>query len=571
MIHPVESFLRAVREVRDAGGVAETSFYPAIAALVNEAGAHLAPRVRCIIHPRNRGAGIPDGGLFTADQVGVGDRPVLPEDAPVPAVLPARGTLEVKGAGASVGSVVEGDQVARYLGRYGQVLVTNLREWVLVGRGEDGRTRVLERCVLAPSEGAFWEMSRHPRKGAEEGGGPLFEFLRLSMLRPAPISDPAEVAWVLACYAREARRSAEGVELPALAALREALEEALGMRFHGSRGEHFFRSTLVQTLFYGVFSAWVLWSRGKPAAGERFDWRLSGWYLRVPAIRGLFNQIADRERLFRLGLIEPLDRAGDALNRVDRGAFFARFQEEQAVQYFYEPFLQSFDPELRKELGVWYTPPEIVKYMVARVDGVLREELGIADGLADRRVMVLDPCCGTGAYLVGVLERIAEVLRERGDDDALVGAELRRAAVERVFGFEILPAPFVVAHLQLGLLLRSYGAGFDEGDGNGRDRVGVFLTNALTGWGPPPDEQKTLAFPELQAEHDAAEAVKRDGRILVVLGNPPYNGYRVRPSTRSGTWWRRTGPRCARRGRRAAGSTTSTCASSGWRSVGSSR
>ena len=75
------------------------------------------------------------------------------------------------------------------------------------------------------------------------------------------------------------------------------------------------------------------------------------------------------------------------------------------MQYFYEPFLEAFDPELRKELGVWYTPPEIVQYMVARVDPVLREELDIADGLADPSVVVLDPCCGTGAYLVEVLSR----------------------------------------------------------------------------------------------------------------------------------------------------------------------
>ena len=84
------------------------------------------------------------------------------------------------------------------------------------------------------------------------------------------------------------------------------------------------------------------------------------------------------------------------------------------MQYFYEPFLQAFDPELRKELGVWYTPPEIVEYMVARVDTVLREELDVPDGLADPRVYVLDPCCGTGAYLVEVLEKIADLGRGFG-------------------------------------------------------------------------------------------------------------------------------------------------------------
>lgn len=99
----------------------------------------------------------------------------------------------------------------------------------------------------------------------------------------------------------------------------------------------------------------------------------------------------------------PDDLTGEVLNRVDTAAFFLRFEEDTAVQYFYEPFLEAFDPELRKQLGVWYTPREIVRYMVERVDTVLRTELGLASGLADPNVYVLDPACGTGAYLVEVL------------------------------------------------------------------------------------------------------------------------------------------------------------------------
>src|SRR5437660_1832364 len=170
-------------------------------------------------------------------------------------------------------------------------------------------------------------------------------------------------------------------------------------------------------------------------------------------IKALFEQVATRSKLEPLDLVEVLDWTGDVLNRVHREAFFASFEESHAVQYFYEPFLEAFDPELRKELGVWYTPTEVVQYMVARIDTVLREELEIAEGLADPRVYVLDPCCGTGAYLVEVLKCINHTLKEKGED-ALTGNTVKRAAMERVFGFEILPAPFVVSHLQLGLLLQ---------------------------------------------------------------------------------------------------------------------
>lgn len=218
-------------------------------------------------------------------------------------------------------------------------------------------------------------------------------------------------------------------------------------------------------------------------------------------------------------MIEVLDWTQAALGRVDRPAFFASFNEGEAVPYFYEPFLQAFDPALRKQLGVWYTPTEVVQYMVARVDKALRDDLDIPDGLAADNVYILDPCCGTGAYLAEVLRRIAANLEGRGLG-ALAGARVRQAATERVFGFEIMPAPFVIAHLQVGLTMQDLDAPLAE---DGSDRAGVFLTNALTGW--EPRTNKPLPFPELEEERDRAEKVKQEAPILVILGNPPYNGF----------------------------------------------
>ena len=157
--------------------------------------------------------------------------------------------------------------------------------------------------------------------------------------------------------------------------------------------------------------------------------------------------------------------------------------------------------------------------MVARVDRALKDDLGIATGLAADNVYVLDPCCGTGAYLAEVLRRIAANLGSEGLG-ALAGARVRQAATERVFGFEIMPAPFVVAHLQVGLTLQDLDAPLGDGGG---ERTGVFLTNALTGW--EPRATKPLPFPELEEERDRAERVKQDTPVLVVLGNPPYNGF----------------------------------------------
>ena len=337
---------------------------------------------------------------------------------------------------------------------------------------------------------------------------------------------------LLASYARDglARVKAAG-GAPQLAAVRSALEEALGIRFEGERGRRFFRSTRVQTLFYGIFSAWVLWARTDAATPEpgrlftgtpdatRFRWREAVWHLRAPVLRALFEQIADPGRLQPLDLTEVLDWTAAALDRVDRVAFFARFNKGEAVPYFYEPFLEAFDPDLRKQLGVWYTPSEVVRYMVARVDRALRNDLGIADGLSAENVFVLDPCCGTGAYLAEVLRRIAANLDSCGMG-ALVGAGVKQVAMERVFGFEIMPAPFVVAHLQVGLTMQDLDAPLAD---DGTERAGVYLTNALTGW--EPRTNKPLPFPELEEERDRADRVKQERPILVILGNPPYNGF----------------------------------------------
>jgi hypothetical protein len=519
-MNPVETYLAELRDIRATrAAVAETSYYGPLASLLNEIGATLKPKVRCVINLANRGAGIPDGGLFTANQFQRGS-----DTEPQKGQLPERGVIEIKPARDDAWVIADGAQVSKYWQHYGQVLVTNYRDFVLVGKDADGRPVKLETFRLAPDETAFWDMAAHPRRASEQQGERLVEYLKRVMLQSTQIATPEDVAWFLASYARDARaRLEQAADLPALENLKKGIEEALGMAFEGEKGEHFFRATLIQTLFYGVFSSWVLWCRdhwGHPKA--RFNWHEAGWTLHVPMIAGLFSQIATPQKLKPLHIDEVLDWAGAVLNRVDRPAFFSKFEEEHAVQYFYEPFLKAYDPELRKELGVWYTPPEIVQYQVERVDRVLREELDIPDGLADDRVVVLDPCCGTGAYLVETLKRIHQTLEERGTG-ALLAQKLKRAAKDRVFGFEILPAPFVVAHLQLGLMLRRLGAPLDH-DTN--ERVGVYLTNALTGWEPPEDPKNQLPlFPELLEERDAANKVKQQVPIIVILGNPPYNAF----------------------------------------------
>ena len=634
----VEAYFVDLGRIHASGGATgERSSYAPLANLLNAVGATLKPKVFCVGELADQGAGHPDFGLYTARQVQRG--------RPREGQTPERGVVEVKAAGgggfrggsvssgdgASAGAdpsagvgvfsgadassrtgaslergvsggvgasfgrgasfgedawlTAAGDQVSRYWNRYRLVLVTNTRDFVLVGEDAAGRALRLETFRLADSAEDFHHKLEKPRAFAREVGAGLGEYLCRALSHRAALAEPKDVAWLLASYARDglARVEAAG-DAPSLEAVRKALEEALGVRFEGGKGARFFRSTLVQTLFYGVFSAWVLWARagaegnagggGSPRVGggsprfggdgkldapdgprksgshpaplsagdhgagtTRFDWRTAVWHLRVPVLRALFQQLSDPGRLQPLGLVEVLDWTAAALDRVDHEAFFARFHggggaeqspaagqdpaagQSPAVPYFYEPFLEAFDPALRKQLGVWYTPAEVVRYMVARVDRALKDDLGIEDGLAAEHVYVLDPCCGTGAYLAEVLRRIAANLEGRGLG-ALAGARVKQAATGRVFGFELMPAPFVVAHLQVGLTMQDLDAPLSD---DGAERAGIYLTNALTGW--EPRTTNPLPFPELEEERDRAGRVKQDTPILVILGNPPYNGF----------------------------------------------
>jgi hypothetical protein len=540
---PISEYLQALHQVRSSrAGVGERSYYPALQGLLNAVGATLKPKVVCVHELADSGAGNPDYGLFTATQLS------LDESAGVRALRPPdRGVIEAKSPATDVVQIVDSPQVARYWEHYALVLVTNFRSFVVIGRDEFGRRITRERFDLVDSERGLWELAAVPARLGRETLLRFREFLTRLLLHNASLTQPRDVAAILASFARDARARLElagaqdrrrtlldghdfGTLLNRLDSVRETLEAVLGIRFDTDRGQHFFRSTLVQTLFYGLFSAWVIWARSDPDRTRRgpFSPDRVPWLLRVKVVRALFEQVYRPGALEGLGLTEVLDWAADVLRRVDDRAFFSRFRDDHAVQYFYEPFLEAYDPDLRKSLGVWYTPPEVVDYMVGRVDWALRTRLDLPRGLADERVRVLDPCCGTGSFILAVLRRIARTLADEGEA-ALAGPAVKRAAVDRIRGFEIMPAPLVIAHLQVAMALdQEYAAPLRLSDGHTArpdEFPGIFLTNALTGLDDSAVQQPILPLPELSIDGENASRVKREEEILVVIGNPPYNGF----------------------------------------------
>jgi hypothetical protein len=344
LIRIVEDYFTALRDAHRTGaGTPERTYYPAVNNLLNAIGADLKPRVHCISDLGNTGAGFPDFALFAASQLQKGE--------PRKGQSPERGVIEMKPVADDAWLTAKSNQVSDYFETYRLVIVTNLRDFLIIGEDAGGRPDKRERFSLAKDAASFWELVSTPRKSAERIGRAFGEYLKRALTQSVSLREPKDLAWFLASYARDALERVEAKkDLQGLDTIKKALEEALGMKFEADKGEHFFRSTLVQTLFYGVFSSWVLWARQTPPPTGRFEWQKAIWHLNVPFVSALFQQLATPKQLKPLDLVELLDWTEATLNRVVKEEFLQKFNDADAVQFFYEPFLEAFDPDLRKEL-----------------------------------------------------------------------------------------------------------------------------------------------------------------------------------------------------------------------------
>ena len=190
--------------------------------------------------------------------------------------------------------------------------------------------------------------------------------------------------------------------------------------------------------------------------------------------------------------------------------------DPEAWLYFYEDFLRVYDNELRKKTGSYYTPPEVVRAMVRLVDDALRSDqrFGLSDGLASPDVTVADPATGTGTFLLGVLRRIAEAAEADQGPGAVPGVV--EAALSRLVGFEIQFGPFAVAQLRILAELQSL-----LDDPNATPSMRLFVTDTL---GNPYVEEEYIPqiLLPLGESRRRANEIKRQEKITVVIGNPPY-------------------------------------------------
>ena len=194
------------------------------------------------------------------------------------------------------------------------------------------------------------------------------------------------------------------------------------------------------------------------------------------------------------------------------------------VIHFYEDFLKEYDPALRKKMGAYYTPLPVVKFIIRSVDYILQKEFNLPNGLADtskmsnnkHRVQILDPAVGTGTFISATIRTIYERLKKQGQ----VGrwpSYVHNDLLPRLHGFELMMAPYTIAHLKLSLAFKQ------TGFWKFHRRLGIYLTNSLE---QSEAQQNLLSFgfaESIAEEAKEADKIKREIPIMVVIGNPPYS------------------------------------------------
>lgn len=191
---------------------------------------------------------------------------------------------------------------------------------------------------------------------------------------------------------------------------------------------------------------------------------------------------------------------------------------EDPYIHFYENFLTAYDPEKRKDLGVWYTPKPIVRSIINNIDKILKNDFNMEDGISNPEVKILDFACGTGTFLCEIYDKILSSIPKTSLKKSII---IKEHILKNIFGFELLIPAYCVSHLKLSQHLKDDGYYPDDGD-----RIGVYFTNTLES--KEKSKQANLDyqdfFPAVAKEGSKAQSIKDDNGILVITGNPPYNG-----------------------------------------------
>jgi len=454
------------------------------------------------------------------------------------------GYIEAKDIGISLDKVEKDEQLGRYRRALDNLILTDYVEFRWYVQGEKRMTARL----TTPRADKRWSLDK-------ENVGTVEQLLRSFLEHSAePISKPQELAKRMARLAHmirdiiiDAFQQKEASEN--LRDLSSAFQEVLLPDLKVPE----FADMFAQTMAYGLFAARYNHTQKRPF--RRND-AASEIPRTNPFLRRLFGTIAGPD-LDDEPFVGFVDELAQILAFTDMEAVLADFgkrtRQEDPIVHFYETFLAQYDPKLRELRGVYYTPEPVVSYIVRSVDYLLREHFDCSDGLADTatvssshidedgveciettpRVLILDPATGTGTFLYHVIAHIRENYRQMGNAGMWSGY-VHQHLLSRLFGFELLIAPYAMAHLKLGMQLAAVDLPKAEQatwayDFSSNERLGIYLTNTL-------DEalkgSEVMFGRYISDEANEAARVKRSYPVMVILGNPPYSGH----SANNGQW-----------------------------------
>ncbi len=497
----LRSYVRDIERTYRVGNATEHSYRSHLKQLIEA----LTPGIVATNEPRRIACGAPDF-IITRGQTPLG-------------------YIETKDIGISLEQVERGEQMKRYLGSLANLILTDYVEfrWYVAGQ-----PRMSARLANVNRKGA-WQVEAD---GMEQVSRLLSGFLITSALT---VTSPKELATRMAAIAQlirnaitQAFKSEEGGG--SLHAQLKGFQRVLLPELDAEQ----FADMYAQTICYGLFAARCNVRTGVPFTREHaaFDIPKTN-----PFLRKMFSEIAGPDLDERI--VWAVDDLAEVLNRADLAAilhdFGRRTRQEDPIVHFYETFLAAYDPRMREARGVYYTPEPVVSYIVRSVDALLKSDFNLPDGIADatkirlplagkegdgmpqqlretHKVQILDPATGTGTFLHSVIDLIHDTFQgNKGMWSGYVSQHL----LPRLFGFELLMAPYAVAHMKLGLQLAETGYDFSSSE-----RLGVYLTNTLEeGF-----EGSSMLFAEwIVEEATAAGNVKYDAPVMVVIGNPPYS------------------------------------------------
>ena len=489
-----DAYLKSIQKNLQKGS--ERSHYPALKELLDDP----ADGVDAVIEEKGNKAGIPD---FTVKR-----RELLV------------GYVEAKDVGLDLDQIEKTEQLQRYLEAFPNLVLTNYLEfrWYV-----DGKRRQKE--VLADRNG-----NKLQAKNADKVSALLDQFLNYT---GEIISSPEDLARQMARLTKAIRlATTTALDLERTGGELHQLKQGFSEVLLPDLNDADFADMYAQTISYGLFAARV--GHAQNPGGEAFTRRMAGTYIPAtnPFLKRLFNTIVETDAVSQIDW--AIDDLVQVLSQVDMGSilenFGRRIRQEDPVVHFYETFLAAYNAALRKSRGVYYTPEPVVSFIVRSVDAILKDRFDLPLGLADNakdpvtqkpRVQILDPATGTGTFLYEVVKQIYRNLEEIGMANQW-DSYVRDNLLNRLFGFELLMAPYAIAHLKLGLQLQELGYQFQ-----GKQRLGIYLTNTL-------DEalkKSEILFGQFVAqEANEASIVKRDTPVMVVLGNPPYSGHSANKS-----------------------------------------